>query len=556
MLSANEEFQSTNEELETSKEELQSTNEELTTTIEELRNRNRELGVVNTELGKTRVTSDRARAFADIIIETVREPLAVLDSEQRIQRVNEAFLTDLQVRREEVEHHFLHEVRNGLLDIPELRQRLRAAPENGTGIENAEVPVEIPGRGRRIRSLSARKIPGDAERAEFLLVGIEDVTARTNSMADLLADSQRKDEFLAMLAHELRHPLTPIAHATHLLRVSDADPTRADLYETIDTQTQQLLRFVDELMDVARLGRNNVEVQRERVDLASIVRDAANSVQPTIRLRQLHLKLDLPTTPVLTNGDPWRLNQVVTNLLDNAAKFSSVGGEIAVKLEPNGKDAVLRVRDHGVGIAQEDLERVFDLFTQTHTAPAPQGGGLGLGLSIVRSVLELHGGRIRAYSAGPGTGAEFVAWIPLLPVEKELATKPERRNAVSPVAPPVRAKRVLIVDDHKEITTSLTRLLRAWGHEIAVAHDADSAMSVAEKFRPEFAILDLGLPGESGYALARRLREAFPPDKLRLIALTGHSEFDVRDECRAAGFEACLVKPGGISELAELLGRD
>ena len=168
---------------------------------------------------------------------------------------------------------------------------------------------------------------------------------------------------------------------------------------------------------------------------------------------------------------------------------------------------MLRVRDHGVGIAQEDLERVFDLFTQTHTAPAPHDGGLGLGLSIVRSVLELHGGRIRAYSAGPGTGAEFVAWIPLLPADTGLAAQPERRNAVSLVAPPARAKRVLIVDDHKEITTSLTRLLRAWGHEIAVANDAESAMTVAEKFQPEVAILDLGLPGENGFALARRMRE-------------------------------------------------
>ena len=231
VLSANEEFQSTNEELETSKEELQSTNEELTTTIEELRTRNQELSALNAELDRTRLASDRARSYADIIIETVREPLAVLDGAQRILRVNSAFSVNLEVSRKDAEGRLLHEIDNGRWNIPELQQRLGAVLTDAQPLEDWEVTVDLARQGRRTMALSARRIPGDTDRAELLLLAFDDTTARTNVTAGLLADGERKDQFIAMLGHELRHPLTPITHAIYLLKQRHLDPTEAELLQ-------------------------------------------------------------------------------------------------------------------------------------------------------------------------------------------------------------------------------------------------------------------------------------------------------------------------------------
>ena len=213
-------------------------------------------------------------------------------------------------------------------------------------------------------SLNARKLPGDAERAELLLLAINDVTARAGITAGLVATNERKDEFLAMLGHELRHPLTPITHAIYLLRLGNPEPATVELLDTIDTQTQTLLRFVNDLLDVARIGRGLIEVRRDRVDLASVIHEATRAVEPLIENRQHKLSLKLPADPVSINGDAGRLKQVITNLLENAAKFTEPGGQITVTLEQRDGSALLRVRDTGIGIARENLERVFEPFTQ------------------------------------------------------------------------------------------------------------------------------------------------------------------------------------------------
>ena len=270
MLSANEEFQSTNEELETSKEELQSTNEELTTTIDELRSRNQELARLNTELDASRRDSDAARSYADTIIQSVREPLAVLDGALRILRVNSAFAAHFKVPRHEVEGRFLHEVGDARWNIPALHQRLRALLANDQPLEDWEVTRDLPPPLRQVTSLSARRIPGDADRAEQLLLAIQDVTARADMMAGLVASGERKDQFIAMLGHELRHPLTPITHAIYLLRKGHQDPASIELLETIDTQTQTLLRFVNELLDLSRINHGLIEIRPERLDLAAV----------------------------------------------------------------------------------------------------------------------------------------------------------------------------------------------------------------------------------------------------------------------------------------------
>src|SRR6185436_18452222 len=310
MLSANEEFQSTNEELETSKEELQSTNEELTTTIEELRNRNRDLAILNDELQRARQVSERALAYADGIIETVRSPLAVIDREYRIRRVNQALLVDMELRREDAEGRLIDELGgDGPWNIPELRQRLSAVMTDGLPMNEWEVTLNLPRRGRRVVTLNARRMPGDDERAHLVLLAIDDVTDRAGIAADLLVNNQRKDEFLAMLAHELRHPLTPITHAIHLLRLADVAPSTAALYETIDTQTRRLLRFVNELLDVARIGRGLLEITLEHLDLVDVVRQAADSSRPLVKSHRHSLTLTFPTERLPVSGDADRLHQ-------------------------------------------------------------------------------------------------------------------------------------------------------------------------------------------------------------------------------------------------------
>ena len=554
MLSANEEYQSTNEELETSKEELQSTNEELTTTIEELRTRNRDLGILNSELDQARIVSDRALAYADGIIETVRSPLAVIDGDLKIKRVNRAFASDLEIRPEDVEGLFIHDVDGGRWNIPELRQRLNAVIRDDHPIDKWEVTLNLPLGGRRVVTLNARRIPGDREREHLVLLAIDDVTDRASIAADLLANNRRKDEFLSMLSHELRHPLTPIVHAIHLLRLADIDPTTAALYETIDTQTRRLVRFVNELMDIARIGRGLLEITREPLDLVDVVQQAVESIRPLVQHHGHTLTLALPNRPILVNGDASRLNQVVSNLLENATKYTETAGQITLTLEQQGDEAVLSVRDNGVGIAQEELGRIFEVFTQADSTLGRKGGGLGLGLSVVQRVLGLHGGRIEARSAGLASGSEFIVWLPTVSLKEGSAPRARSlAKASSSLAGPHARKKVLIVDDHEEITTSLRRLIGLWGHEIAVADDATSALALAAAFQPDCAIVDIGLPGVSGYDLAPRLRKELPAGELCLIAFTGHADDSVRAKCRAAGFDACVVKPGEIDELEGLL---
>ena len=413
MLSANEEFQSTNEELETAKEELQSTNEELTTTIDELRSRNQELARLNTQLDAARRVSDAARSYADTIIQSIREPLAVLDGTLHILRVNPAFAANLKVPREEIEGRSLHEVGDARWNIPELHHRLRALLANAQPLEDWEVTRNFLPQGHEVMSLSARRIQGDADRGEQLLLTIHDVTARADMTAGLVASGERKDQFIAMLGHELRHPLTPITHAIYLLRKGNQDPATLELLETIDTQTQTLLRFVNELLDLSRITHGLIEIRPERLDFAAVARDAVHALQPFIEERRHVLSLVVPAAPLYVSGDSGRLCQVVSNLVENAAKYTEPGGRIAVTLEERGGEAVLTVRDNGIGIAAENLERIFEPFTQSHQPLASPSSGLGIGLSVVRRIVELHRGRIRATSAGSGAGSEFVVSLPV-----------------------------------------------------------------------------------------------------------------------------------------------
>jgi two-component system, chemotaxis family, CheB/CheR fusion protein len=498
MLSANEEFQSTNEELETSKEELQATNEELTTTNDELRSKNQELARLNTELDAARRASDAARAYADTIIESVREPLAVLDEALRILRANPAFAAHLGIPREDIEGRFLHQLGAAGWNIPDLHQRLRAVLASTKPLEDWEATRELLPQGHQVISLSARRIPGEVDRGEQLLLSIQDVTAHADMTAGLVASSEQKDQFIAMLGHELRHPLTPITHAIYLLRKAHQDPATIELLETLETQSQTLSRFVNELLDLSRISRGLIEIRPERFDFVSVARDAVHALEPFIDERQHLLSLVLPAAPMYVRGDPGRLRQVVSNLVENAAKYTEPGGRITVTLEPRGDEAVLAVSDNGIGIAAENLERIFEPFTQSHQPLINPSCGLGIGLNLVRRIVESHRGHVKVTSAGSSAGSEFVVSLPLAAPD----TRHDRRSTKigKPSAPLValRARRVIIVDDHQEIRASVARLARAWGHEVAVAADGPSALSAAETFQPECAVVDLSMPAWMG----------------------------------------------------------
>jgi two-component system CheB/CheR fusion protein len=552
VLSANEEFQSTNEELETAKEELQSANEELTTTNDELGSRNRELSVVNAELQKAREVSDHARAYADVIVESVREPLLVLDGKLRILRANNAFYANTETRREDIEGRLLYEIGAGQWNIPVLRTRLQAVLTRNETMDEYEITQSFPISGERKISLNARKIRGGDERAELILLAMEDVTERRAAAGILREDTRRKDEFLAMLAHELRNPLTPITHAIRLLRRTDVDAPSVKLHAMIERQTLRLGRLVDELLDVARISRGQIELTRESVDLGVIAQHAADASRARIEERKHLLTLTRPDTPVWVEGDPIRLEQIVSNLIENAAKYTEPGGRIVVQLAQAAGEATLSVRDNGIGLAPESLEIIFELFTQVDSSLARSGGGLGIGLNLVRRVLELHAGRVEARSAGLGQGTEMIVRLPLQVPEPTVAkavAQIDKRAAPASGS----ARRVLIVEDNVDSAESMALLARSWGHEVVIAGDGSTALTLAQSFQPHAAVVDIGLPGMDGYALARRLRQNSLHRELYLVAMTGYGREEDRRAARAAGFDSHIVKPADMDELEKLL---
>lgn len=551
VLSANEEFQSTNEELETSKEELQSANEELTTTNDELRDRNRELAELNLALDEMRATSERARAYADAIVESVREPLLVLQQDLRILRANQAFYIDFHVRPEDTIGRFIYDIGNGQWNDPKLRNKLDAVLTIDAPMAEIEIAHDFPGIGHRVMCLTARKILGDNSRGSLILLAIEDITDRKATTNSLRERNRRKDEFLAMLAHELRNPLTPITHAVYLLQQKPVEPASAKLHEMIARQTAQLVHLVDELLDVARIGRGIIELRRERVDLTALVRHASEAARARFEQRRHVLTVSLPDDPLHVTGDPVRLEQVVANLLDNAAKYTEPEGSIAISLQLEGDQAVLRVRDSGIGIAREMLDEVFELFAQVDSSLARSGGGLGLGLTVVRRVLDLHGGRIEVHSEGLGRGSEFVVRLPLAAARAESAdgaATPDRS-----AEPPERRRRILIVDDNADSAESLAMLARGWGHDVAIAADGPAALELVSGFQPDAALVDIGLPGMSGYELARRLRSDAWHNDLQLVAITGYGRADDRAAARDAGFDLHMTKPVALDALRRLL---
>ena len=395
-------------------------------------------------------------------------------------------------------------------------------------------------------SKSALEVDGEPFGA---VVVVHDLTARKRVEHQLEAASRRKDEFLGTLAHELRNPLAPISNALGLLELTAPPDERArSALEMIERQVNHLVRLIDDLVDVSRLTRGKLSLRRERVDLCDLLESALETVRPQPGCKALALKLDLPGEPVELDADPVRLQQVFVNLLHNACKFTPGGGEVRLSAERVGREAVVRVCDTGVGIASEDLPKLFSLFTQVGEQMRKTAAGLGVGLSLARGLVELHGGRISAHSAGPGEGAELVVHVPLAE-----QPAPEALPAQEEPAPEHSARRVLLADDQPDIVDSLRLLLEASGHEVVTARDGVEAVAAAERHRPELVLLDIGMPRLDGYAACRRIRAAPWGRGMRLIALTGWGQDVDRRRSAEAGFDRHLVKPVSPAALLQVL---
>ncbi|MGD0948879.1 MAG: response regulator [Candidatus Binatia bacterium] len=363
--------------------------------------------------------------------------------------------------------------------------------------------------------------------------------------------SRHKDEFLAMLSHELRNPLAPIRNAVHLLqRLAPPDPKLDQVRGMIERQVTHLARLIDDLLDVTRITRGKILLRRGHFDLVPVVRSAVEDQRSSIEATALSLKISLPEGPVWVNGDGTRLAQVVGNLLHNANKFSDAGGEISVTLayEPGARTAMIAVRDTGIGIEPEMLPHVFDTFSQADRSLARSRGGLGVGLALVKGLVEAHGGSVQVASAGPGQGAEFRIQ---LPVEV-------RRPAAVPAAVSVPSAshrlRILVIEDHADAAASMKGLLSLDGHQVELAHAGPSGVEAARRFRPQVVLCDIGLPGGmDGYEVARALRADPGLASAYLVALTGYGREEDRQRALDAGFDVHLTKPVDPARLQEVL---
>ncbi|WP_437780852.1 hybrid sensor histidine kinase/response regulator [Sorangium sp. So ce1097] len=372
-----------------------------------------------------------------------------------------------------------------------------------------------------------------------------DLTERKR-LEQIESSARQMEEFVAMLAHELRNPLASISNATSVLRPEgEASPEVAWAAGVMERQVGQLVRLVDDLLDVSRITRGKITLECKRVDLNDVVKRAVEASRAWIDAREQALKVEVPAEPLLVDGDLARLTQVVTNLLHNAAKYTPARGAIRVALEADGANATLRVRDNGVGIPPRLLPHVFDLFTQGDRSLDRAEGGLGIGLTIVRRLIDLHGGTVEALSEGPGRGSEFIVQLP---------------RSARPVAPPARGApaaqagerlRVLVVDDNQDSAESMAMLLQRMGHEAHAVFDGPSAIELATRLKPELVLLDIGMPGMTGHDVARTLRRTPGLEGLSLFAMTGYGQESARRATKEAGFDEHLVKPISVDVLRQ-----
>jgi signal transduction histidine kinase/ActR/RegA family two-component response regulator len=416
-----------------------------------------------------------------------------------------------------------------------------------------EIVIERPD-GQRLTALAhANPIHDEAGRLVGAVNVLVDISDRKRAEDALREADRSKNEFLATLAHELRNPLAPIRAAVKILQLkAGPTPDSQSALDVIDRQTRQMTRLIDDLLDIARITSNKLELRNERIELSEVLNAAVETSRPLIDQRAHEFIFEAPAEPIYLDGDVVRLAQVISNLLNNAAKYTERGGRIWLTATKRGHDAIVRVRDNGIGIAAETLPRIFEMFTQAERSKGKSPGGLGIGLTLVRRLVQMHGGMITVHSDGPGKGSEFILALPMserqLPLEDK-TLKLEQGWPIDQVTP----VRILVVDDNLDSADSLGLLLKLMGNDVRVVHDGQTAVEAASEFQPHVVLLDIGLPVLNGYDAARKIREQPWGQKVVLIAVTGWGQDIDRQHSKQAGFDHHLVKPVDPDTLTRLL---
>jgi PAS domain S-box-containing protein len=438
-------------------------------------------------------------------------------------------------------------------ELPNLMDRLK----RGERVEHFET-VRVRKDGQRLEvSLSISPIKDDGGVIIGASAIARDITERRRLYQQLQEADRRKDEFLATLAHELRNPLAPIRNALQILRLAGDNKAAVEQVRTImERQLQQMVRLIDDLMDVSRITRSKLQLRKERVDVVTVLRNAVETSRPLIETAGHNFTLALPSEPIHLEGDEARLAQVFSNLLNNAAKYTERGGRIWLTVESASeevhrrREVIIRVKDTGVGIPADQLKQIFEMFSQVDHSLERAQGGLGIGLTLVKWLTEMHGGTVEAHSEGQGKGSEFIVRLPIVnvpPAQRETCSAEGESKA------PARPCRVLIVEDSDDAATSMRTILRMMGHDVRIAQDGIQAVDEAGAYLPDVVLLDIGLPKMSGFEVALRIRRQPWGKNMKLVALTGWGQEEDKRRSKDVGFDLHVIKPLEPASLEELL---
>jgi PAS domain S-box-containing protein len=507
-----------------------------------------------TERRRSEQLVETAREYAESIVTTVREPLLVLDAQLHVRSANPSFYQNFRVTPGETEGRFIYDLGDGQWNIPALKTLLEEIIPLNNSFDDWQVDHDFEHIGRKTMLLSARRFPPEGK-YELILLAIEDITARKQAeqereqfVGQLQEHDKQKDEFLAMLAHELRNPLAAISNAVALLALTDVKEHHDYSIAAIQRQSRHLSRIIEDLLDISRINLGKLELRREIVDVALILDSASHTVKTLVETRNHTLDVTTDGGNLWVDADPTRLEQIVVNLLNNAAKYSENGGHIQLSGSHEGGDIVIRVKDSGIGIPPEKLPEMFQLFTQGDHSSARSEGGLGIGLTMVKKLVEMQGGNIAAYSEGMGKGSEFIV---RLPAAKHAPVTPTTKG------PPAagRTFRILVVDDNADTAKGMAILLQLTGHDVVTAHSGPEAIEAARTHRPELILLDIGLPGMDGYQVAEQLRQDPWCKDCVIVAASGYGNEEDFHRSSAAGFDYHLVKPIDFNTFSLLLAK-
>ena len=541
-----EELETSNEEMQATNEELVASNEELQSTNEELQSVNEELYTVNAEYQKKIAELSELTSDMDNLLESTEVGTIFLDRELNIRKFTPQIGQEFHLLPQDIGrpiNSFAHNIMH-----PELIDDLRRVVETESSCEK-----EVQDRSGNWLYLRILPYRTKTKKVDGVVLTLIDITPVKRAQEQLAEAVQRRDEFLAMLSHELRNPLGAILNATHVMeRLPVEDSTLRDTCEVVQRQGRQMSRLLDDLLDVSRVTQNKIELHMEPTDLQSIVENAVDSARPLIDGGQLKFFDRLSGQPMIVTGDAARLQQAVSNLLANAAKYTPAGGEVSLDAHTENGEVVLTVQDTGVGIPPDKLGTIFDLFVQSDHTLHRSDGGMGIGLTLVRSIIEMHGGRVTVHSDGEGQGCTFEVRLPRF--EADTDTDPTVFDAEKDETLRIGSGgRVVIVEDEDDARRMLRALLEMEGFEVHEADNGTKGLALIEHVHPDVALIDIGLPGIDGYELARQLREGLGNSHTYLVALTGYGQPSDIEAAFDAGFDHHLVKPLDPQKLARIL---